>query len=58
MLPGDYYAGIFYRPAGGDWKAVNGGDYENLLGFEVYYAADIELYEDFVISTGGSITRK
>ena len=57
MLPGDYYAGIFYRTPGGNWMVVGDGSYTNLLSFNVYYGSDIELYKDFVISTGTTITQ-
>jgi hypothetical protein len=57
MLPGDYYAWAYYRPTDGNWKAVDNGSYSNLLSFNVYYASDIELYKDFIISTGGVITQ-
>jgi hypothetical protein len=57
MLPGDYYAGAFYRPTGGNWIAVDDGSYSNLLSFSVYYSSDIELYKDFIISTGSVITQ-
>jgi hypothetical protein len=57
MLPGDYFAGTFYRPTDGNWKAVEDGSYSNLLSFNVFYASDIELYKDFIISTGEVITQ-
>jgi Peptidase C10 family/Spi protease inhibitor/Secretion system C-terminal sorting domain len=55
FLPGDYYAGIYYRPIGENWMAVGDGAYSNLLEFKVYYSSDIELYSDFLISEGSSL---
>ena len=57
MLPGYYFAEAFYRPTDGNWKVIGDGSYSNYLYFEVYYASDIELYKDFVISTGNTITQ-
>ncbi len=55
LLPGNYFAGIFYRATGENWKVVGDGLYSNFIPFEVYYSSDVELYEDFVISTGDKI---
>ncbi|MBE0655824.1 MAG: thiol protease/hemagglutinin PrtT, partial [Bacteroidales bacterium] len=57
MVPGDYFAGVFYRPPGGEWKKVGNGSYNNYLEFEVYYVNDIELYSDLNINTEGYITQ-
>jgi hypothetical protein len=57
MLPGAYIAGAFYRPTSGNWKVIGDGSYTNFLNFEVYYSSDIELYKDFIISTGTVITQ-
>jgi hypothetical protein len=57
MLPGDYYAAVFYRSGDGNWKVVADGSYTNLLEFSVYYSSDIELYKDFSVSTGTTITQ-
>ncbi len=57
LLPGNYYAGIFYRATGENWKVVGDGMYSNFIAFEIYYSSDIELYEDFVISTGNKIVQ-
>jgi hypothetical protein len=56
MLPGTYYAGIFYRPAGGDWIQVsNNNDYTNLVQLQVTYANDIELYSDIAVTPGNTL---
>ncbi len=55
LLPGKYFTGIFYRATGENWKVVGDGLYANFLPFEIYYSSDIELYNDFVISTGSKI---
>lgn len=52
LLPGDYSASVFYRETGGNWNLVSDDFYPNDLEFNVFYAADIELYKDLVISTG------
>ena len=56
LLPGNYNAILYYRVEGGNWMAAAPGSYTNLLPFKVYYSSDIELYSDFLISTGGEIT--
>lgn len=55
MLPGDYYAGLFYRPTNENWLAVGEGSFSNLKDFSVYYTSDIELYSDFLLSEGTTI---
>ncbi len=56
LLPGNYHAITFFRPTGGDWTAAGDGSFTNNLPFKIYYTSDIELYDDFVISTGDAIT--
>lgn len=58
ILPGDYYAGAYYRPSGGNWQAIGDGSYTNLLEFNVYYPNDIELYSEFLVSSGTTITQE
>ena len=58
LLPGDYSAGMFYRSEDENWTALKDGDYTNLLNFNIYYSNDIEVYEDFTLSTGTTITRE
>ncbi len=55
LLPGTYYAEAYYRKSGGNWKVVNNGSYTNRLQFGIYYASDIEVYDDFLISSGNEI---
>jgi len=55
FLPGDYFAGIYYRPTGENWMAVGDSLHSNLLEFSVYYSSDIELYSEFLVSEGTSI---
>ncbi len=55
LLPGDYYAGLYYRPTDENWIAVNEGDFPNLMEFNVYYSSEIELYSDFILSPGSTI---
>lgn len=55
MLPGEYEAEIYYRNSGGNWQAVGDGDYENDIGFDVYYSTYVEIYSGFVIDSGPDI---
>lgn len=57
LLPGNYFVGILYRPNGSDWNTVGNGDYTNMATFSVTNSNPIELYSDFVISTGQTITQ-
>jgi hypothetical protein len=57
LLPGTYRIGIFYRLTGGDWVMVANGQYSNLISFDVYYANEIELYQEMVISGGTTLTQ-
>ncbi len=55
LLPGDYYAGLYFRPTDENWLAVSDGSFSNLMEFNVYYANDIELYSEFLLSEGSTI---
>lgn len=58
MLPGTYYVGIYYRPTGGEWKAVsNSGTYSNFSEIIVANPQDIELKSDIIISPGIELTK-
>ncbi len=58
MLPGTYYAGIYYRPKGGEWKAVsNSGTYSNFSQIIVANPQDIELKSDIILSPGVELTK-
>lgn len=54
MLPGDYFIGIYYKPQGDNqWQRVSdNGTYVNFVPHRVYFAADIELYTDLVVTPG------
>ena len=58
MLPGKYYAGIFYRPAGGNWVQVeDNGSYSNLVSITVTNPNTIELNADFTVTPGTTLTK-
>jgi hypothetical protein len=56
LLPGNYYAGIFYKPTGGNWmQLADDGDYSNMIPFAVTYSNDIELHSDMTVSPGTTL---
>jgi hypothetical protein len=56
MLPGSYYADIFYRPTGGNWGQVtNNGGYTNKIPITVVYSNSIELYSAVSITPGTTL---
>lgn len=58
MLPGTYYAGIFYKPTGGNWVIVsNSGGYTNLTQMTVINPNDIELNSSMVLTPGTTFTQ-
>ena len=58
MLPGKYYAGLFYRPTGGNWfQVADQGSYTNLTPITVTHANDIELYSAMAISPGTTLVQ-
>jgi hypothetical protein len=58
MLPGTYYAGIFYRPTGGSWVIVsNSGSYNNLRQMTVINPNDLELNSSMVLTPGTTLTK-
>jgi hypothetical protein len=58
MLPGKYYAGIFYRPAGGNWVQVSDkGSYTNLSPITVTNPNDIELNSAISIFPGSTLIK-
>jgi hypothetical protein len=57
MLPGSYYAAVFFRPAGGEWSIVGNGDYYNLVEIEVLNINDIEVYSEMELVPNGTWTR-
>ena len=56
LLPGSYFAQIFYRPVNGSWMLANDGAYNNTISFSIYYSSDIEIYSDFMMTGGDEIT--
>lgn len=58
MLPGTYYAGIFYRPAGGNWfQVADNGAYSNLVQMTVTNPNDIELNSAMIVTPGTTLTQ-
>lgn len=52
FVPGQYYLAIFSAPSvDNTWSQINGGNYTNLVQFEIYYYAGIETYSDFTVTT-------
>ncbi len=57
VLPGSYYIGIFYRPSGGEWVQVADGDFDNMIPFSVGNTSNIEMYSNFNIIGGTTLTQ-
>jgi len=57
VLPGSYYIGIFYRPTGGEWVQVADGDFDNMIPFSVGNTSNIEMYSNFNIIGGTTLTQ-
>ncbi|MGE5410987.1 MAG: thiol protease/hemagglutinin PrtT [Clostridiales bacterium] len=57
MLPGLYQIGIYYSANGGDWVAVNDGDYENYVEVTVTNPNDIQLYSNITLTPGTTLTQ-
>ena len=57
MLPGTYYAGVFYRATGGNWKQVADGSYSNLVQMTVINPNDIELNSAMIITPSSILTQ-
>lgn len=58
MLPGTYYAGVFYRPTGGNWiQVANSGSYSNLVQMTVVNPNDIELNSAMIVTPGTTLTQ-
>jgi hypothetical protein len=57
MLPGTYYAGVFYRPTGGNWKQVADGSYSNLVQMTVINPNDIELNSAMIVTPSNTLTQ-
>ncbi len=56
MLPGTYYVGIFYRPAGGSWVEVSGsGGYINSAQISVINNNSIKLNSVMTVSPGTTL---
>ena len=58
MLPGSYYAGVFYRPTGGNWIIVApDGGFLNNVPMTVVNPNDIELNSSMTVTPGTTITQ-
>lgn len=57
LLPGSYTISVFYRTSGDNWVQVGDGSYNNSIAFTVENINDIELYSDWYISCGTTITQ-
>jgi hypothetical protein len=58
MLPGKYYAAVFYKEDNGNWVAVaDVDDYVNLVEIDVINPADIEMYAAMSIPNDATLTR-
>ncbi len=56
MLPGKYYAGLFYRPTGGNWfQVADQGSYTNLTPINVTHANDIEINSAIAVLPGTTL---
>ena len=47
LVPGSYYAQVYYRNSDVDWTSVSNGDYNNFIPFDINYSADIEINSNF-----------
>ncbi|MCK6695495.1 MAG: C10 family peptidase, partial [Thermoanaerobaculia bacterium] len=47
--PGNYFIGIFVRPAGGNWIKVGNGNYANMIPFTISNDNNIELYAPITV---------
>ena len=57
MLPGTYYASLFYRPTGGNWMQVSDGNYSNIAQIDVVNPNDIELNSSIIITPSSTLTQ-
>ncbi|TAH38958.1 MAG: T9SS type A sorting domain-containing protein [Bacteroidetes bacterium] len=58
MLPGTYYAGVYYRPTGGNWIQVSdNGSYSNFVQLTVINPNDIELNSSMSLTPGSTFTQ-
>lgn len=55
MLPGAYYAGVFYRPNGSNWIQVANGAHTNLVPMTVINTNDIELYSEMTVTPSNGL---
>ncbi|MDR1791877.1 MAG: thiol protease/hemagglutinin PrtT [Bacteroidales bacterium] len=56
LVPGTYTIVLFYKTSSGEWTQIGNGNYSNARIMTVYYYADIEVYSNFLISTGSTLT--
>jgi hypothetical protein len=58
MLPGQYYIGIFCRPAGGNWIIVDdNGNYTNFVSVNVVHSNPIQLYSTITVQPGTTLVK-
>lgn len=58
MLPGTYYAGIFYKPTSGNWIAVaDYNSYQNVTQINVINPNSIEMNSAMSVSPGTTVTQ-
>ncbi len=56
LLPGSYSISIYYRESGGEWIRIGDGSFSNSISFTVGNESSIELYSDFYLTCGTTIT--
>ena len=47
LVPGSYYAQVYYRNSDIDWTSVSNGDYNNSITFGIGYSSEIETNSNF-----------
>ena len=47
LVPGSYYAQVYYRNSDIDWTSVSNGDYNNSITFGIGYSSEIETNSSF-----------
>jgi len=58
MLPGQYYIGIFCRPAGGNWLIVDdNGNYTNFVSVNVVHNNPIQLFSTMTVQPGTTLVK-
>ena len=57
MLPGIYYAEVYYKPTNGNWIQVGDGNYSNSAQIKIVNPNDIELNSEMITISNNSITQ-